>query len=149
MSLQTSYPDNIRAALPGQKANTEPATIISRTVEDVAGIGFGVAVAQGSGDKGVSAFGSGDTAVLGVTVRQRSLDANTPNVVPQYESAAVMTKGVIWVTCTTGCTAGDSVFVHPTTGAFQDSNANSAVQIVGARWDTSAEAAAIAQLRLG
>lgn len=149
MSVQDTYLEEMRFGVAGQIVNTVPATLISRTVEDVAGIGFGLAVTQGTNDKGCSAFGSGDTTILGITVRERSIDANDADEFGEGTDARVMTKGVVWVTCATGCSAGDGVFVRPSNGDFQDSNANSAVQIVGARWDTSADAAGIAQVRLG
>lgn len=147
MAVQTTYSETIRAGVPGQIVNTEDAVLVSRTVETAAGIGFGKPVKQGTADKGVILFDGG--TVFGVTVRERSIDANDGDDFGQYADARVMLKGVVWVTCATGCSAGDSVFVRPSNGDFQDSNANSGVQIVGARWDTSAEAGAIAQLRLG
>src|SRR5690606_38806077 len=117
--------------------------------EDAAGIGFGVAVAQGTADKGCKAFGSGDTSILGITVRERSIDANDENEFAQYTDARIMTKGVIWVTASVAVDAGDPVYVVPATGAFAKTSASSAVQIAGARWDTSTSGSGIAQVRLG
>ncbi len=51
-----------------RKENTEPKTLISRTVETAAGIGFGLPVAQGTNDGGVIATVAGTTAILGITV---------------------------------------------------------------------------------
>lgn len=156
MAVQTTYSDNQPAAVAGAQATMIPATLISRTVETAA-IGFGVAVEQGTADKGCIAFDGG--TVLGITVLDRSASGQTvtDGQVASYtadvfgvgESARIMTKGDIWVVCASGCSAGDGVFVRPSNGDFQDSNANSAVQIVGARWDTSAEAAGLAVVRLG
>src|SRR5690606_24971427 len=158
MAVQTTYSDTQPAAVAGAQATMIPATIISRTVEDAA-IGFGIAVAQGSADKGCAAFGAGDTEVLGITVLDRSASSLsvTSGQVPDRdddkfgvgESARIMTKGDIWVVCASGCSAGDPVWVRPSNGDFQDSNANSAVQIAGARWDTSASAGGLAVVRLG
>lgn len=147
MAIQTNYQENIAAAVPGQIANMVPATLISRTVETAAGIGFGVAAEQGSADYGCIKFDGG--VVLGITVRERSLDANNPDKFAQNDTARIMTKGTIWVTCVTGCSAGDGVFVRPSNGDLQDSTANSAVQIVGARWETSAAVNGLAIIRLG
>jgi hypothetical protein len=149
MSLQTSYSSNMPVALVGQLANTEQATIISRTVEDSAGIAFGLAVAQGTEDNEVKAFCSGDTAILGINVRQRSANPETPSKVAQYESARVMTKGCVWVTASVAVNAGDPVYVIPATGAFAKTSASSAVQISGARWDTSTTGEGLARVRLG
>src|SRR5690606_33541782 len=125
MAVQTTYSDTIRAGVPGQIVSTEPATLISRTVEDAAGIGFGVAVAQGTADKGCKAFGSGDTAILGITVRERSIDASDADEFGQYVDARVMTKGVVWVTASVAVNAGDPVYVVPATGAFANTSASS------------------------
>lgn len=158
MAVQTSYSDNQPAAVAGAQATMIPATMISRTVETAA-IAFGKAVSQGTADKGCKAFGVGDTAVLGISVLDRSasgLSVTSGQVTDRAddsfgvgESARIMTKGDIWVTCASGCTAGDPVYVRPSNGDFQDSNVNSAVQIAGARWDTSAAAGALAVIRLG
>jgi hypothetical protein len=158
MAVQTSYPDTQPAAVAGAQATMIPATLISRTVETAA-VPFGRAVKQGTADKGCSLFGIGDTVVLGISIVDRSASGRSVSAgqvsgefADQFgvgESARIMTKGDVWVVCATGCSAGDGVFVRPSNGAFQDSNANSAVQIVGARWDTSAEAAGLAVVRLG
>lgn len=148
MSVQDNYRDNLRSAVAGQRANTEHAVMISRNVEDEDGIGFGLAVAQGDDDHGCHAFTTGDSAILGITVRERSLDANTPDKFKHRESARVMTKGTIWVTASVAVDAGDPVYVVPATGAFAKTSASSAVQIPNARWDTSTDGEALAVVRL-
>jgi hypothetical protein len=160
MAVQTNYEDTQPVAVAGAQATMLRGDLISRTVEEAA-IGFGRAVTQGATDKGCVAFGAGDTTFLGITVLDRSasgLSVTSGQVIDQTadsfgvgESArisAVGGGGDVWVVCATGCSAGDSVFVRPSNGDFQDSNANSAVQIPGARWDTSAEAGALAVVRL-
>lgn len=146
--VQTTYSENMRAAVAGHQANMEPARMISRNVETEAGVGLGRAVAQGVDDFGCKAFGNGDTAVLGITVLERSLRPESPNIFAQRESARIMTSGCIWVVCATGASAGDGVFVRPSNGDFQDSNTNSAVAIAGARWDTSPGAGQLGIVRL-
>lgn len=158
MSVQTNYPDTQPVAVAGAQATMVPATIISRNVETAA-IGFGKAVAQGTADKGCHAFGSGDTAVLGITLLDRSasglsvtngqVTGQTADTFGVGESARVITKGDVWVVAGVNVTAGQSVFVRPSNGDFQPTNANSAVQIAGARWDTSATAGSLAVVRLG
>ncbi len=158
MAVQTSYSETLSAAVAGAQATMLPASILSRTVETAA-VPFGRAVKQGTADKGCALFGSGDTAILGIAIRDQSASGQTvtsgqvtDTTADQFgvgESARVMVKGDVWVVCATGCSAGDSVFVRPSNGDFQDSNANTAVQIVGARWDTSAEAGGLAVVRLG
>lgn len=158
MAVQTDYNETLSPAVAGAQATMIPATIISRTVETAA-VPFGRAVKQGTADKGCALFGSGDTVVLGISLLDRSASGRTVtngqlsgDIADRFgigESARVITKGDVWVVCATGCSAGDGVFVRPSNGDFQDSNANSAVQIVGARWDTSAEAGGLAVIRLG
>src|SRR5690606_7736318 len=158
MAVQTTYSDNQPAAVAGAQATMIPATIISRTVETAA-IGFGVAVAQGTADKGCKAFGSGDTAILGITVLDRSasgltvtsgqVTSHTADKFGVGESARIMTKGDIWVQASVAVDAGDPVYVIPATGAFAKTSGSSAVQIAGARWDTSTTGAGLAVVRLG
>lgn len=158
MPVQTTYPDNQPVAVAGAQATMVPATIISRNVETAA-IAFGKAVAQGTADKGCHAFGSGDTAVLGIALLDRSasglsvtngqVSGQTADTFGVGESARIITKGDVWVVAGVNVTAGQPVYVRPSNGDFQPTNANSAVQISGARWDTSATAGNLAVVRLG
>lgn len=160
MATQTNYLETQAVAVAGMPATMINGPIISRTVETAA-IGFGRAVTQGATDKGVEAFGTGDTTFIGITLLDRSaagmtvVDGQvTGRTVDSFgigESARIAPVGSgrdVWVVCASGCTAGDGVFVRPSNGDFQDSNANSAVQIPGARWDTSASATGLAVVRL-
>lgn len=158
MTVQTSYPDTQPVAVAGAQATMVPATIISRNVETAA-IGFGKAVAQGTADKGCHAFGSGDTDVLGITLLDRSasglsvtngqVTGQTADTFGVGEPARIITEGDVWVTVAADVTAGQPVYVRPSNGDFQPTNANSAVQIAGARWDTSATAGNLAVVRRG
>lgn len=148
MAVQTSYSENMRVALAGQIANMEASNLISRNVEDAAGIGFGLAVARGTSDTGIHAFTTGDTAILGITVRDRSVNPDTPSKYAQYESARVMLKGVVWVVASVAVNDGDPVYVIPATGAFAKTNASSAVLIANAQFDTTAGIGALAKVRL-
>ena len=157
MALQTSYNDTQPVAVVGAQATMIPATIISRTVEGAA-IPFGKAVSQGADEKGCKAFGGADTAIVGITLLDRSaagttvvngqVTARTPDTFGVGESARIITKGDIWVTASVAVNAGDPVFVIPATGAFAKTNASSAVQIAGARWDTTTTVAGLAVVRL-
>lgn len=158
MAVQTSYPDTQPAAVAGAPATMINGPAISRTVETAA-IGFGIAVEQGTSDKGCIKFDGGtvlgvtllDRSAAGMTVADGQVTAHTADVFGVGESALIAPVGSnrdVWVVCASGCSAGDSVFVRPSNGDFQDSNANSAVQITGARWDTSAAAGALAVVRL-
>ncbi len=142
MSLQTTYADGISAGYKGALVNQEPQTLISRTVEDSGGIDFGLAVMQGTEDKEcVVADGS---AFLGVTVRDQSVEASSPDTFEYQAEARIMTKGVIWVANSGGVSAGNPV-VTLADGAL---GTGSTPLVERARWDTSADDGELAQLRL-
>lgn len=150
MAVQTTYSENIRAGVPGQIVDMIPKTLISRDVEAAGGLGFGLPVARGVGDKGCRPFTTGDTAAkfLGISVRERSLQAEA-NGFKQYDSARIMTKGAIWVTAAVAVTAGQPVYIVPATGALTNV-ATDNLLIPGAVFDTSTTAVnQIAQVRLG
>ncbi|PPU32148.1 DUF2190 family protein [Xanthomonas sp. CFBP 7912] len=146
MALQTNYPDVQPAATLGMQATMLPATIISRDVEDVAGIGFGKAAAQGAAAKGITVFGGANLKYVGITLLDRS--ATGLDLFPQRASARVMTKGDVWVAAAVAVAAGDPVYITAA-GAFTNV-ATSNTAITGARWDTSTTAAGqLAVVRLG
>jgi hypothetical protein len=142
-TVQSTYADNISAGYKGAIVNTEPRVLISRTVEDSGGIDFGLAVMQGTNDKGCVV---GDaSAFLGVTVRDQSVDPSDPDTFEYQAEARIMTKGVVWVANSGGVAAGDPV-VLLADGAL---GTGSSPLVEGARWDTTATDGELAQLRLG
>src|SRR5690606_30911647 len=150
MSVQDIYNATMSAAREGMIANTEPKTLISRTVETAAGIGLGLPAAQGTDDNGVIATASATAAILGITVRERSVRPETPNKFAQYESARIMTKGVIWVEVAGAVSAGEDVTVTLATGALGSTAVGAGiVAIPNARWESSTSGAGLAKLRLG
>lgn len=144
MAIQDEYNATLAPAVAGAQATMIPATLISRNVEDEDGIGFGVAVSQGEGDKGVVAGGD---AFVGITLLDRSA-AGEGDTFRQGDSARVMTKGDIWVEAAGAVDAGDGVAVNAA-GEFSSAGEDDTA-IPGARWDTSAtEAGQLAVIRLG
>ena len=134
-----SQPD---VGVAGSIATTENRDIKSRTVEDAAGIAFGLAVAQGANDKGIRAVKTGDTKFVGIT----ALDLSSRGAAKflQYESAGILKKGVIWVQVTEDVKAGDDVAVDLATGKFNKSGA----KYPNARFETSGVAGGLAQVEL-
>lgn len=132
------------ASIAGAIVNTENKNIISRTVEDAAGIAFGLAVAQGVNDKGIRAVTTGDTDFVGITVLDRTAGDLINGKFVQYESARVLEEGVIWVEVTEAVKAGDAAAVDLATGKFNKAGA----AMAGARFETSAASGGLAQLRL-
>lgn len=151
MAVQTTYNENIDAARAGMIANAEGVlNVVSRTVEDAAGVAFGLVVDQGTDDAGVVAVSASTTAPIGFTVRDRSVNPATPNKFAQYEDARVMTKGVIWATVTDagGVAANDPVWLTLATGALSNADVGSGggLQLAGCTWVSSAANGALAKI---
>lgn len=150
MSAQTSYSIKQPIAYAGLIYAQAPHDIISRDVETVAGIGFGVAVSRGT-DKDRQAV-IGGTDFLGITIR--SLDkegaANTGAIQwNEKEAAGILRNGYIWAVCPTGCTAGDAVKYTDATGVLDAGAAGAGeTQLDDAVWDTTASAGGLAVIRL-
>jgi hypothetical protein len=66
--LQTSYSNTIAKGYAGMVANGETSNRITRTIEDAAGIAFGVPVYRGSGDHGCTATVGTLATFLGFTI---------------------------------------------------------------------------------
>lgn len=152
MSVQDTYSENMSAARVGQIVNNEPHSTMSRTVEDNDGIEFGLAVAQGTKDKGVTATLTGVTKIVGITVRERSVNPETPNKRGKGESTRLMRKGVLWlkVTDAGGVSADDDVWLDRSTGGFSNADPGSSkgLKLSGCKWETSAANGALAQMRV-
>lgn len=147
MAVQSTYSERMRAGVEGAMVDWADSVFLSKTVETVAGIGFGKAVSRGSGDNGI-VIPTGSAVSIGLTVREISGDANNPNLFARYDSARVMIKGCIWAVASVAVDDGDDVYVVPTTGALQKSNASSAIQIPNAKWESTAGIGALAKLRI-
>lgn len=157
MAIQDSYSETIRPAVAGQIANTEPKVLISRTIIDAAGVGFGKVVQEAAtdGSKDGQCTADLNTAAmnadkfLGITVRDRSVRVETPDKFAQYESCRIMRKGVIWVEVAGAVVAGTDVTVTLATGVLGSAAvAAGIVAIPNARWDSSTAGAGLAKLRL-
>ena len=143
-TVQSTY-GTMSAARAGMIANAEEmGNDISRTVEDAAGIGFGLPVFQGSADDGITA--TVGTAFRGITVRSQARDAVNPNVYAEHESAKVRTKGVIWVTVLAAVTAGAAVYFTDD-GEWTDTSTDNTA-VTNAIFDSSASAGGLAKIRL-
>lgn len=150
MSAQTSYDINQPVAYAGLVYAQAPTDIVSRAVETVAGIGFGIAVSRGTDAEKQVVLGG--TSFLGITVR--SLDregaANTGAI--QYketEAAAILREGYIWAVCPTGCNPGDAVNYVNATGVLDSGTAVAGeTQLDGAKWETVTAAGELGVIRI-
>lgn len=141
---QTVYTEYMEAFVEGMVPNSEKNNIISRSVENEEGIGFGIAVIRGTEDKQILPAEEGGS-FLGVTVRDSTQFAD---IYPQFETAAVITKGTIVVKAGVAVDAGDPVSVLEADGTWGKAAADS-ITVAGAVWDTSAGAGELAVIRLG
>lgn len=132
MAVQDTYAENIPAGVPGAIVDMIPKTLISRTVEPAAGIGFGLPVYRGANDKGVVATGTAANYV-GFTVLDRSVREG--NQFSQYESARIMTDGALWITAPAAVADGAAVVIGGVTipGAFYQTTTTAANQLAQIR----------------
>jgi hypothetical protein len=157
MAVQTTYPENISAARAGMIANEEPAVLISRTIIDAAGVGFGKVVQEASTDGSTDGKCTADLDTadmdaykyLGITVRERSVRPESPDKFAQYESARIMRQGVIWVEVAAAVSAGQDVTVTLASGVLGTASVGAGVvAIPNARWESSTSGAGLAKVRL-
>lgn len=144
--VQASYSENIDAARAGMRANMNIDRVDTRICETEAGIGFGLAVSQGTGDKG-AVIGGTLAGFSGITVRDVTLEPGDEDVYQEGANMGVLTEGDIWVVAAAAVSAGQVVHFNATTGAL--TNTGGQGPIVGARWMTSADQGGLAIVRLG
>jgi len=145
--VQDTYGVVHAAGLEGMVAKSEPAVIVSRVVEGAGGIGFGKVAQRGTLDNQIK-VSSASPKYLGITVLDPTQVGGTLDTYPQYATAAVMTKGVIWVVASVAVVPGDPVYFVPATGVL--TNVVIANQLIAnATWDSTAGIGALAKVRLG
>ena len=152
--VQTTYTATFQPGYVGMVVNQETSNIVSRTVADAGGIGFGVPVFQGPTDLSITAVPNAN--FLGITVLDRTtpafsapngvLTAASPNVVQLAGVAGVMTMGVVWTTAAVAVTARQPVYITAA-GAFSDV-ASGDTAVPGATFDSSASANALVKIRI-
>lgn len=127
--LQTTYSDTAAVAYAGMVANGETSNRITRTVEDSAGIAFGVPVYRGSGDHGCTATVGTLATFLGFTVATSALglvSGADADEYQQYDNATIITGGAIYVTVTGAVTDGAALTVGKSAGAADGIGATAA-----------------------
>lgn len=143
-AIQTTYNETLDVGFVGQVSDMGLSDIISREVETAAGINFGLAVVQGTGDHQCKLGAAG--VFLGITVKDVTLDAAKADKYAQYDTCAIMTRGVIFVTAGEAVVAGDAVY-RTAAGVLNKTAAGNTL-IANARWETSAANGALARIRL-
>ncbi|UAB76967.1 hypothetical protein INR77_08910 [Erythrobacter sp. SCSIO 43205] len=112
--LQTTYTDDIAVAYAGMVANGETSNRISRTVEDSAGIAFGLPVYRGSGDHGCTGTVGTLATFLGFTIAtsaQAPVAGQDADEYQQYDNAAILTGGAMFVEVTGSVADGAAITV--------------------------------------
>lgn len=147
--VQSTYSENMAAGLPGLVADMSDCTIETRNVESAAGIAFGVAVGQGTADKGAIKLPSTAAAFIGVSVRDVTIDHNTPDLYAENDNIGVLTEGTIWVTCDGNVAANQNVTFSTATGLFGTIAADGThLLVTNAKWISSASSGGVAKLKL-
>lgn len=157
-TVQSSWTAEPAPGRPGQIANLANCRVDSRAVETADGIGFGLAVSQGSNDNGCilgSAAASGtfvSTTFVGITVNdifRYPPDATHTDEYAQNDVAGVLSDGDIWVSPDNAVVDGANVTFNRLTGRLSSAAAaEDQPSVPGARWMTTAAANGIAKVRL-
>lgn len=141
-AVQTTYGNNLPVAYEGMPVNMEPSVRISRVVESAAGIGFGKVGVRGAADDQVR-VSEASRAFEGITIA----DPGQPqDSYAQYATAALMRKGVIWVSVAVTVTKGEPAYYVPATGVITNVTTSNTA-IAGATFDSSGTG--LVKLRLG
>lgn len=142
-AVQTAYSATHARWVEGMVLNSEPCVAVSRIAEDVEGIGFGKVCVLGDRDDTVT-DSEASKKFEGIAVLDPTKIGDT---YAQYDTVAVMKKGVIVVMASVAVAKGDPVYFVPATGVLTNV-ATSNTLIANATWDTSTAGAALAALRL-
>ena len=146
ITIQSTYLQGPARGFPGMIVNGEDSNRISRTVEDAAGIAFGMAVFQGATDHGVTATPSAN--FMGVTIADAgviALAGTTVDTYPQYGTAGILNEGPIYVTTSVNVTPRQPVYVTPA-GVF--TNVVTANTLIPGTFDETATAGSPVRIRI-
>jgi hypothetical protein len=147
ITIQTTYSNTIAVGFAGMVADGAKSNRISRTVEDAAGMAFGVAAFRGTGDHGCTATPSA-SKFLGVVIADAGYVpglGGTADTIPQYSTAGLLNEGVIFVQSSVAVNQGDQVYVTPG-GAY--TNVLTSNTALPARFDGTLAAAGIVPIRV-
>lgn len=152
--IQSTYIRYILPAQNGMLASEINWSADTRIVETAAGIGFGLAVSQGTNPDGIVIGGANFVGVTRAdpTIARADLYPATAmgiDIYPQYDNAGVLVMGDIWVNCYANVAADAAVTFEAATGKFGIAGTS----ISTAKWMTAAAGSAtvpvLAVLRLG
>lgn len=142
-AVQTSYSATHARWVEGMVLNSEPCVVVSRTAEDAEGIGFGKVCVCGDRDDTVT-DSEASKKFEGIAILDPT---KTGDTYAQYDTVAVMKKGVIVVSASVAVAKGDPVYFVPATGVLTNVSTSNTL-IANATWDTATAGAGLAALRL-
>ena len=143
--FQTTYTQTLAPGYPGMLANEINFSADTRNVETAGGIGFGLAVSQGADDMGCIIGGSAFVGITRADITVARSENLTVDKYPQYDNAAIILTGDVWVRVGSAVTKGNSVSYNTSTGVL----GSSGTAIDSSRWMTSAASGGLAVARLG
>jgi len=150
MAAQTSYDIRQGKAYAGLIYAQAPSDIVSRAVETVAGVAFGVAVTRGT-DPDKQTVLATSANFLGITIRSLEKEGGDAGAIRWNlkETAGIMRSGYIWAVCPTGCLPGNAVKYTDGTGVLDSGAAGvGETSLDGATWETTASAGELGVIRL-
>ena len=146
MPIQTTYSRYHAQALEGMVADQQSANFISRRA--TAAIGFGKVVLQGATDDACKAVDGSAARFVGVTVRDLSTGADSPDQFAANDAVRIIDEGTIWVIAGENVAAGDRAAYLTADGTFRKATTANTTAIDGARFDTTAASGALVKLKL-
>lgn len=151
-TYQTTYNDAPPKGVHGQVANAELSNRISRTIETAA-VPFGAPVQRGAADHGAVAFTTGDflgLAILNPAVPGNVATASTPDLYHVGFTAAILTKGQMYVTAGETVVQGDDVYYVTATGKYVTTAGSGIVgPLTGVFFDTGGALNDIVEISVG
>lgn len=146
-AVQTTYATGIAQAVEGMIATSEPTHTRTGVVEGSAGIGFGKVAVRGTGDKQIKASAA-STPFAGITILDHNIRPEVdPDKYAQYDNAAILLKGVIWVLASVDVADGDPAYFVPATGVITNV-ATSNTAIPGGVFESTGLATTLVKLRV-
>lgn len=146
--VQDTYNSAPAVGFPGMVANGETSNRISRTVEDAAGIGFGVAAFKGAGDRGGTKVVGTAATFLGFVIADHGQPVLpggvAADIVPRYQSAGILTLGAMDVVIQDDVTDQAPVYIDAATGLITDTSSGNIA--TGWIFDDTAAAGAIVRI---
>lgn len=147
ITIQTTYSNTIAVGFAGMVADGAKSNRISRTVEDAAGMAFGIAAFRGTGDHGCTATPNA-TKFLGIVIADAGYVpglGGAADTIPQYSTAGLLNEGVIFVQGSLAVNQGDLVYVTPAGAYTNVATANTALP---AHFDGTIAAAGVVPIRV-